>query len=221
MPGLIPGASEGKGLGIEFLKHIERTKVLLHLLDLYRLDQLMQDYENIRYELGAFSSDLAEKEELIVFSKGDLLDKEMKDFIVDEFKKKFKKKNIFVISAATGEGIEKLKDYLIDNFSTSIVDHEELNFINEKELKMLDLRIEEDPKNVELEYIGDYKFKASGKRLEQIVRMTNFDNFEGVMRVYDVLDKLGVIKKVESKLNALLKEANMDNSFFFEGSDAE
>ena len=221
VPGLIPGASEGKWLGIEFLKHIERTKVILHLLDLYRLDQLMQDYENIRYELWAFSPDLAQKEELIVFSKWDLLDKEMKDFIVDEFKKRFKKKNIFVISAATGEGIEKLKDYLIDNFSTSIVDHEELNFINEKELKMLDLRIEEDPKHIDLEYIGDYKFKASGKRLEQIVRMTNFDNFERVMRVYDVLDKLGIIKKVESKLNALLKEANMDNSFFFEGSEAE
>ena len=145
----------------------------------------------------------------------------MKEFIVEEFKKKFKKKNIFVISAATGEGIEKLKDYLIDNFSTSVVDHSELNFINEKELTLLDLRIEEDPKHVDLEYLGDYKFKASGKRLEQIVRMTDFQNIDAVMRVYDVLDKMGVIKKVESKLNQLLEQDNMDNSFFFEGSDNE
>lgn len=69
MPGLIPGASEGKGLGIEFLKHIERTGVLLHLLDLYRLDQLVTDYQDIRHELTVFSELLCEKEEIIVFSK--------------------------------------------------------------------------------------------------------------------------------------------------------
>ncbi|MGE4443792.1 MAG: GTPase ObgE [Candidatus Altimarinota bacterium] len=219
VPGLIPGASEGKGLGIEFLKHIERTKVLLHLLDLYRLDQVLEDYENIRYELGAFSPDLAKKEEIIVFSKGDLLDKEMKDFIVEEFSKRFNKKKVFVISAATGEGIEKLKDYLIDNFSTSVVEHEQIKFINQEELRVIDLKQVEDPKNVELEYMGDYLFKASGKRLEQIVRMTDFSNDEAVMRVYDVLDKLGVIKKVEAKLQIILENENLDNSFFFEGSD--
>lgn len=221
VPGLIPGASEWKWLWIEFLKHIERTKVLLHLLDLYRLDQVMQDYENIRYELGAFSESLKDKEEIIVFSKWDLLDKEMKDFIVEEFKKKFSKKQIFVISAATGEWIEKLKDYLIDNYSTSVIENEEIKFINETELKVLDLKHVEDPKNVDLEYIWDFKFKASWKRLEQIVRMTNFDNLEAVMRVYDVLDKLWVIKKVESKLNNILENENIDNSFFFEWSDTE
>lgn len=221
VPGLIPWASEGKWLGIEFLKHIERTKVLLHLLDLYRLDQVMQDYENIRYELGAFSESLKEKEEIIVFSKWDLLDKEMKDFIVEEFKKKFNKKQIFVISAATWEGIEKLKDYLIDNYTTSLIENQELKFINEKDLKIIDIKFHEDPKHVDLEYLWDFKFKASGKRLEQIVRMTDFDNLEAVMRVYDVLDKLGVIKKVETKLQAILENENLDNSFFFEGTNTE
>lgn len=219
VPGLIPGAHEWKWLGIEFLKHIERTKVILHLLDLYRLDQVLQDYENIRFELGAFSQDLAKKEEIIVFSKWDLLDKEMKEFIVDEFKKKFNKKKVFIISAATGEGIEVLKDYLIDNFSTSVVDHEQIKFINEQELKIIDIQFNEDPKHVELEYLWDYIFKATGKRLEQIVRMTEFSNDEAVMRVYDVLDKLWVIKKVEAKLQSILENQNMDNSFFFEWNE--
>jgi len=80
VPGLIPWASEGKWLWIEFLKHIERTGVLLHLLDMYRMDQVFDDYNDIRKELEAFSPDLANKEEIIVFSKADLLDKEMKDF---------------------------------------------------------------------------------------------------------------------------------------------
>lgn len=219
VPGLIPWASEWKWLWIEFLKHIERTKVLLHLLDLYRLDQVLDDYENIRYELWAFSPELAKKEEIVVFSKWDLLDKEMKDFIVDEFSKRFNKKKAFVISAATGEWIEKLKDFLIDNFSTSVIDNEQIKFINQEDLKIIDLKHVEDPKNVELEYMGDYVFKASGKRLEQIVRMTDFSNDEAVMRVYDVLDKLWVIKKVEAKLQVVLESEDLDNSFFFEWSD--
>jgi selenocysteine-specific translation elongation factor len=77
----------------------------------------------------------------------------MKDFIVEEFKKKFNKKKVFIISAATGEGVEVLKDYLIDNFSTSVVDHEQIKFINEQELKIIDIQFNEDPKHVELEYL--------------------------------------------------------------------
>jgi GTP-binding protein len=82
VPGLIPRASEGKGLGIEFLKHIERTGVLLHLLDLYRLDNIFLDYEDIRKELELFSPELIQKQEVIVFSKADLLDNEMKEHIL-------------------------------------------------------------------------------------------------------------------------------------------
>jgi GTPase involved in cell partitioning and DNA repair len=88
---------------------------LLHLLDIYRLDKVFDDYADIRKELEYFSNlhpnsllqekrqNLAKKEEIIVFSKADLLDKEMKEHIVSEFKKKYKRKKIFVISAATGE----------------------------------------------------------------------------------------------------------------------
>jgi hypothetical protein len=78
------------------------------------------------------------------------------------------------------------------------------------------LRNDEDPNNVEIEYIWDYKFKATWKRLEQIVRMTDFSNIEAVMRVYDVLDKLWIIKKIQSKLNWILENEEIDNSHFFE-----
>jgi GTPase involved in cell partitioning and DNA repair len=67
---------------------------------MYRMDQVFLDYADIRKELKLFSPDLANKEEIVVFSKADLLDKEMKDFIVSEFKSKYDKKT-FVISAAT------------------------------------------------------------------------------------------------------------------------
>jgi GTP-binding protein len=221
VPGLIPGASQGKGLGIEFLKHIERTGVLLHLLDMYRMDQVFTDYENIRKELEFFSADLAKKEEIVVFSKADLLDDEMKDFIVSEFKNKFNKENIFIISAATGEGIPELIDFLIDNYSREKIIKQEWYVEEVNEIKYYDLKEVKDPKKVDITYLGDLVFEAKGERLEQIVRMSDFTNLEAVMRVYDVLEKMQVMKVLQEKLELILKAEDRDNSFFFEGNDEE
>lgn len=65
------------------------------------------------------------------------------------------------------------------------------------------------------------EFRATWKRLEQIVRMTDFDNKEAIMRVYDVMDKLWVIKDVEKQLTKIMKDNPIDNSFFFENEDEE
>ena len=226
VPGLIPGASEWRGLGIEFLKHIERTATLLHLLDLYRLDNVFQDYEDIIKELGLFSPDLLNKQEIVVFSKWDLLDAEMKVHILDEFQKIYPDKKYFIISAATGEWIEELKDYLVENIvPTSSLhvdssDGEGLKLQENWERKVYDLYWrEDDSKQVKIEYIWDLQFRASGKRLEQIVRMTDFENWEAVMRVYNVLEKLWVMRGVEKKLETVMKEEWRDNSFFFEWGD--
>ena len=219
VPGLIPWAHEWKGLGIEFLKHIERTGVLLHMLDLYRLDQVFSDYRDIRNELELFSDKLLEKEEIIVLSKADLLDAEMKDHIVSEFKKKYKDKKIFVISAATGEWVDELKDFLVDNYSKELVEVSDDE--GREEIRLYDLKNNVNPKHVTISHLGDMKFQASGVRLEQIVRMTDFDNKEAIMRVYDVMDKLWVIKEVEKQLQKILKDKPIDNSFFFETEEWE
>ncbi len=225
VPGLIPGASEGKWLGIEFLKHIERTGVLLHMLDLYRLDDLVSDYENIRYELTVFSELLAQKDEIIVFSKSDLLDEEMKDHIISEFNTKFPNKTCFMISAATGQWIEQLKDYLAENIVSAgaIAQEEKIERAeNDDGVVVFDLHGQDsDPKRTHVEYEWDMIFSASGKRLEQIVRMTDFENKEALMRVYDVLDRFGVIREIEKKLSKILEDEDKDNSFFFEGSDED
>ena len=220
VPGLIPWASEWKWLGIEFLKHIERTWALLHLLDLYRLDSVFQDYEDIRRELGLFSSELLEKQEIIVFSKWDLLDSEMKDHIVWEFQKKYPNKTHLIISAATGLWIDELKDYLVENIipvqhtapshNTSLdspLQGEMKSQENHEWRKIYDLhQNSEDAKQVQIEYIWELKFRARGKRLEQIVRMTDFENAEAVMRVYNVLEKMWVMRGVEKKLDTIMKE---------------
>nr|MDD3720661.1 GTPase ObgE [Candidatus Gracilibacteria bacterium] len=221
VPGLIPGASQGKGLGIEFLKHIERTGVLLHMVDLYRLDQAFTDYTDIRKELEYFSPELANKEEIIVLSKADLLDKEMLDFMYSEFKKKYSKKKIFVISSAISYGLDELKDYLIDNYSKNL-DENIKQDDNLEEIKLYDLKDQSDPNDYKMKYVGDLTFEIKGERIEQIVRMTDFSNYEGMMRVYDVLDKIGAMQKIEKELKKVYEKENIDDSFYFEGgSDAD
>lgn len=98
VPGLIEGASQGRGLGHKFLRHIERTKLLLHLIDATSEDP-QKDYRTVRGELEKFSKELAQKPEIIVLSKTDLVndDKKLPDFKYD-----------LAISAATGKGIKKL-----------------------------------------------------------------------------------------------------------------
>ena len=220
VPGLIPGASQWKGLGIEFLKHIERTWTLLHLLDLSRLDGIFQDYEDIRHELETFSSKIAEKDEIVVLSKSDLLDKEMKDFIIAEFKTKYPEKTVFLMSSATQEWIPELIDYLIDTYAEN--QDELAKDKNEVEdIVIFDLKQNIDPKRVNVEYLGDLKFRASWERLEQIVRMTDFENTEAVMRVYDVMDRMWVVKIIEKELEKNTDKKAMDNSFFFEQAEWE
>jgi hypothetical protein len=77
------------------------------------------------------------------------------------------------------------------------------------------------PKAVDVKYLWDFKFEAKWIRLEQIIRMTDFDNKEALLRVYDVLDKLWVMRIIEPELKKILEETWMDNSFFFEAKEWE
>ena len=219
VPWLIPWAHEWKWLWINFLKHIERTWVLLHLLDLYKMDQIFQDYEDIRKELEYFSPELAKKEEIIWLSKADLLDSEMKKFILWEFKKRYPNKKVFIISSATWEWVEELKDYFIDNFAKQ----SEETDLKEKNIKIISLFDDSDKnaRNTVLKYLWNYEFEATWNRIEQIVRMTDFSNPEAVSRVIDVLEKIWIMKKIESKLNKISEEEKLDNSSFFEWNDSE
>ncbi len=111
IPGLIENAHCGVGLGIKFLKHIERCKTLLHLIDINELD-LEKSYKQVRKELGKYSKKLLDKEEIIVFNKVDLLE----DDEINEKKKKFTsklKKDILVISTLNKKLISKFKSKII------------------------------------------------------------------------------------------------------------
>ncbi|OGD88076.1 hypothetical protein A3J17_02030 [Candidatus Curtissbacteria bacterium RIFCSPLOWO2_02_FULL_40_11] len=106
IPGLIEGASKGRGLGDLFLRHIERTKILVHLIDVTESEDLWQTYQTVRTELREYSKVLVKKKEIIILNKSDLVDKNKREQAEQEFK--MKRKKVVAISALTGEGLDKL-----------------------------------------------------------------------------------------------------------------
>lgn len=116
IPGLITGASTGKGLGYKFLRHISRTKMLLHIISLADTD-ILQSYYNTNSELSKYSKSLLDKDEWIILSKNDLVNKEYiakSSSDLDRLQKR-----VFVVSTITGEGIKNLSDALVAHLRTS------------------------------------------------------------------------------------------------------
>lgn len=111
IPGLIEGAAEGKGLGIKFLKHIEKVNLLLHSISAESED-VERDYQTVREELGKYNPGLLQKEEIILLTKTDLADKKEVEKKMKELKK-FKRK-IYPVSIHDWDSIEKLKNILLD-----------------------------------------------------------------------------------------------------------
>ena len=111
IPGLIEGASKGKGLGDKFLRHIERTKILVHLIDI-NSEHLKKDYQTIRQELKEWNPDLLKKKEIIVLNKADTLDEKSARKIAEIFSEEIKK-DVLLASAVSGLGIKELLSKMI------------------------------------------------------------------------------------------------------------
>ena len=113
IPGLIEGAHEGHGLGTRFLGHVERTAVLLHLIDATQ-DDIVKAYKTVRNELKAYGEGLADKPEIIALNKCDAIGPELAEDQAKILKKALKKKEVFLISAVSGENKEKVLHALAD-----------------------------------------------------------------------------------------------------------
>lgn len=143
LPGLIDGASEDKGMGIMFLKHLSRTRIIIHLIDSTQ-DNLKERYNNLRSELEKYSEQLASRPEILVFSKSDLIDKEIKGWIKDEFSDK----EIYFISSLTREGLDPIIDLITEKLS--VIKQEEKDafedlLANETEYELYRIEEEDDP----------------------------------------------------------------------------
>lgn len=117
IPGLIAGASQGKGLGHKFLKHIERTKILAHLIDVNEPD-ITHCYSVIRNELDAYSKTLSQKKELLVLTKIDTITPAKRRDLLKQIKKDLPGKQVNLLSAVSGEGIDDFLKTVVQNLST-------------------------------------------------------------------------------------------------------
>ena len=221
VPGLIEGASEGKGLGIQFLKHIERTALLCHLLELGDTDEdIVAHYKTIRNELKKYSPTLAEKPEIIILSKLDLVPPEEQKKRITELKKKFKKMDVFAISAPMMDGVEALQDFLIEKIPAGQREREEKDKSEEAEnvdqVKVYDLKAYHNPRVIRIQRLDRDTFEVSGDRIEELARMTNMQNKEAIARMHDILEREHVISKVMASLNV---DTEALRESYFEGSE--
>ncbi len=228
VPGLIEWASEGKGLGFQFLKHIERCKIILHLLDASQdTEAIIENYKTIRKELEAWSDDMKDKEEFIILTKADIIDPEQLEEMRKDFEKATKKKVLLTLSAGAYIRIDELKDILIDTIPENkreeapLVEDadgmlQEQKIKEEKSIAYYNLKTQRDGKRCTIKRREDGDFEIAGERIEEIARMTDTRYVDGVNRVYDVMEKMGVMRKLKLMIHDDIANAG---GGFFEGED--
>lgn len=191
LPGLIEGASEGVGLGHKFLKHIERTKIIAHVIDMSSEEgrNPYEDYVAIRKELEAFSPKLLTKPEIIIANK---MDGEMAKDNLIAFKKQIKNQDIYEITALTGEGLDKVINKLSE--MTKTIASTELFEEDKVESHVLYKFREEKPFTI----VKDNDvFVIRGEEVERLFRMTNFNTEESYERFSNKLRRMGIDEELE------------------------
>lgn len=191
LPGLIEGASLGEGLGDKFLKHIERTRVIAHVIDMGGIEgrNPIDDYNIIRKELESFDESLIKRPEIIIANKMDVPDAHKN---LEEFKKVVKDKEIFEISAINGEGLDKVVNHIAD-----VLDKIEVKDLVEEEKYesyVLYKFKKEEPYTITRDIDGTWLIR--GKEIEKLLQMTRFNTDEAVARFANKLRKMGIDDKL-------------------------
>lgn len=190
IPGIIEGASEGTGLGLQFLRHIERTRLLLHVIDVSGSEgrNPVEDFHTINKELKQYSEKLSQRKQIIVANKIDVMQDEES---YKELEKVAKENNleIYKISAATGQGISELIKHVSNVLKT--LPKEDLIEVTDKKVYTLE---DEDEYTIEKE---DGKFIIKGEAVERIMRRVNIADNESLYYFQKSLDNLGVNQKLK------------------------
>ena len=197
IPGLIEGASEGIGLGHEFLRHVERTKVLIHVVDAAGTEgrDPVEDIRAINKELLAYNPELAKKPQVIAANKLDVLYGEEKDIAMELLQAELEPEGmkIFPISAATGEGIEELLYYVHDMLKNM----HEAPIVFEKEFFPESLEVASEPYFVEYDEEDDV-YVVEGPRIEKMLGYTNIDSEKGFEFFQKFLKTNGILDELEA-----------------------
>ena len=193
IPGLIEGASEGKGLGDAFLRHVERTSVLLHLIDVYE-ENPGEKYQIIREELKKYQPELLDRPEIIALTKTEGMDSEMIKYQVSKIQEKAGDVQVFAISSSAHLGIKDVLRALrkeVEEFRK--FEEESVKNESEEDIAVISLSQDEINKAWQVEFNEEENiFKVSGEKIDKFARRTNFMNIHGVNRLRDILRKMGI-----------------------------
>lgn len=202
IPGLIEGASEGKGLGDAFLRHVERTAVLLHLIDVYS-DDVAKSYQTIRAELEKYSPELATRPEIIALTKCEAFD----DDIIDMQKKALqtalpKGAKIFALSSTAHKGVievlRALRREVIDvrarEVELQLSEDDEIFDGSAPVITLSDEKLSEHWEAMYDEVV--HRYVVHGEKIEKFARRTNYDQFESVNRLRDIMKRTGIMHEL-------------------------
>ncbi|WP_455104861.1 GTPase ObgE [Peptostreptococcus sp.] len=197
IPGIIEGAADGVGLGHDFLRHVERTKVLIHIVDISGIEgrDPIDDFEKINEELRLYNERLSTRPQLVVANKSDLL---FDESIYENFKKTMEEKGyeVFKMSAATRDGV----DQVIDRVSQLLNEVEEVELVSQEEMYRPELDVD-DEAGLKIEVDEDGIYVVTGKELRRIMYSVNFDDMESLQffqaqmeakGVFDMLREAGI-----------------------------
>jgi len=195
IPGLIEGASEGVGLGHDFLKHIERTKVMIHIVDAASTEgrDPLNDILAINKELEDYNPELANKPQVVAANKTDVFYGDDEETVLSLLKEEFEPKGIHVmpISAVTGRGVKELLYYVKDMLKKA----DQAPVVFEKEFDMEKLEWKQEPYTVER--VDDHTFCVEGPRIEKMLGYTNLDSEKGFQFFQKFLKKNGILEELE------------------------
>ena len=188
IPGIIEGAADGVGLGHDFLRHVERTKVLVHIVDISGIEgrDPIDDFEKINEELRLYNEKLASRPQIVVANKSDLL---FDETIYENFKKTMEEKGyeVFKMSAVTRDGV----DQVIDRVSQLLNEVEDVELVSQEEMYRPELDVD-DEGGLKVEIDEDGIYVVTGKELRRIMYSVNFDDMESLQFFQAQMESKGV-----------------------------
>ena len=199
VPGLIPGASQGKGLGLEFLRHIERTRVMIHVVDVASTEgrDPVDDINKINKELEAYNPEIAKRPQIIAANKTDAIYvEEGEEDPVERLKKEFEPKGIpvYPISAVSGKGLKELL-YAVQKKLDELPKE---RMVFEQEFFPEDMLLAENlPYTVEQDPEDEHRFIIEGPKIEKMLGYTNLDSEKGFAFFQRFLKDTGILDELE------------------------
>ena len=196
IPGLIEGAAEGKGLGDEFLRHVERTQVLVHLIDAYQ-DDVVAAYKTIQQELAAYKINLAERPQIVVLNKVEGLDEDIVTDLMAQLRTVVDESvSIFAISAQAHQGLKELLYAVKDTLIAEKQKQAEAALAEEEETGGLPVLTLESPEKAWTVTREEDAFVVRGPRIEKFAMKTDMNNEHGLARLRDIMKKMGIMHEL-------------------------